>query len=75
MADNVPSDPDNELVTDETRAEEQSEAREGHEVGRGPTPEEEAAADRSRGSAEGIEDNYRDMTRKGAEIEGEGSVG
>lgn len=73
MADNVPSDPD-DLVSDETRSEEGHEAHEGHDVGRGPTAEEEAAADRSRGSAEGVEEPYRDMTHKGAEVEGEGQI-
>jgi len=74
MADEtVPNDPD-QLVSDETRTEQQEEAAARHEAPQEPTAEEEAAADRSRDSAAGVEEPYRDMTRKGAEVKGEGEV-
>lgn len=39
-----------------------------------PTPDEEAAAERGAETAPDIEDDYRDMTEKGAHQEGEGKV-
>lgn len=75
MADQkVLGDPDR-LVNDDTRAEEEQESRKGTDVGRGPTPEEEAAADRSRDSAERVEEPYREMTDKGAHVKGEVEIG
>ena len=67
-------DPDS-LVSDETRAEQGREASAPHgDSGQAPTPEEEAAADRSKDSAKGVEQPYRDMTQKGANVKGEGQI-
>lgn len=66
-------DPD-ALVTDETKAEEEREAQEQKDAGPGPTPEEEAAADRSKDSAAGVEEPYREMTERGANVKGEGEI-
>lgn len=67
-------DPDS-LVSDQTKSEEEREASTEHgDSGADPTPEEEAAADRSKDSAEGVEEPYRDMTRKGADVKGEGQI-
>jgi|GEM_PF-6400810 len=47
-----------------------------HDAGAGPTPEEEAAADRSADSADGeVADHYEEMIEKGAAQEGEGKPG
>ena len=40
-----------------------------------PTPEEEAAAERAAENAPDIEEEYRDMTERGAHQEGEGKIG
>ncbi|MCU1351067.1 MAG: hypothetical protein JWM05_276 [Acidimicrobiales bacterium] len=62
-------------VTDATRdAESVDEATSGRDAGRPPTPEEEAAADRTADAGEGIEGSYREMTEKGAHIKGEGAI-
>ncbi|MDQ6696855.1 MAG: hypothetical protein M3Z46_05295 [Actinomycetota bacterium] len=66
-------DPD-ALVSDETKAEEEREAEEQSDAGRGPNAEEEAAADRSKDSAEGVEEPYREMTERGANVKGEGQI-
>ena len=39
-----------------------------------PTPEEEAAAERAAEQAPDIEEEYRDMTEKGAHAKGEGAI-
>jgi len=39
-----------------------------------PTPEEEAAAERAAENAPDVEDEYRDMTEKGAQAKGEGAI-
>lgn len=39
-----------------------------------PTPEEEAAAERAAEQTPDIEDDYRDMTEKGAHAKGEGAI-
>lgn len=66
-------DPDSK-VTDETKSEEEREASRRADAGDGPTPEEEAAADRSKDSAEGVEEPYREMTERGANVKGEGQI-
>lgn len=58
----------------QTRAEEAEEAAHAHEAGRGPTPEEEAAADSVEPDPE-VADSYRDMTERGARQQGEGRPG
>jgi hypothetical protein len=62
------------LVSEKTKSEEEREAREKIDAGRGPTPEEEAAADRSKDSAAGVEEPYREMTERGANVKGEGEI-
>ena len=66
-------DPD-VLVSDATVAEEAREAQDPADAGRPPTPEEEAAADRSKASAAGVAKPYRDMTERGANVNGEGQI-
>lgn len=68
-----PTDADS-LVSDDTKAEEEREAIRQSGAGEGPTPEEEAAAERSKDSAAGVEEPYREMTKLGAEVEGEGQI-
>lgn len=47
-----------------------------HDAGPGPTPEEEAAADRTADSADtDVAEHYEDMIEKGAAQEGEGKPG
>jgi hypothetical protein len=47
-----------------------------HRADRGPTPDEEAAADRTAGSADGeVGDRYEEMLERGAAQEGEGQPG
>ena len=43
-----------------------------HEAGRGPTPEEEAAAERADADPERVKESYEEMTDKGVEQKGEG---
>jgi len=47
-----------------------------HDAGPGPTPDEEAAADRSADTAtDDVAESYEDMIEKGAAQEGEGKPG
>jgi hypothetical protein len=66
-------DPD-ALVDEETKAEEDREATAHIDAGRGPTPEEEAAADRSKDSGKEVAESYREATERGANVKGEGQV-
>jgi hypothetical protein len=66
-------DPD-VLVSDAPVSEEEREAQDRADAGRPPTPEEEAAADRSKDAAAGVEKPYRDMTERGANVKGEGQI-
>ena len=69
------SDSEPGQVSDATHAaEEVDEQQPGRAAGRPPTPDEEAAADRTADSAEGVEEPYRDMTEKGAHVKGEGAI-
>lgn len=63
------------LVDDETRREQEREASAKADPGRGPTPEEEAAADRTKDAAEGVEEPYKEMLDLGANVKGEGEIG
>lgn len=67
-------EPGSELVDEETEAAEVEEAQAEPDPGRGPTPTEEQAAERAGEPDEATGEAYRDMTRKGAEAEGEGRV-
>lgn len=62
------------LVSDETRHAQEQEAAVHAEAGQGTTPEEEAAADRTKDSAEGVAEPYREMTDLGAHVKGEGEI-
>ena len=46
-----------------------------HGTGRGPTPEEEAAAERADAHPDKTAESYEEMTEKGAEQQGEGRPG
>ena len=72
---------DEETVPDErTRAAEQNEAHEPHQADRMPTPSEEAAADAARkdpavaGDPDDVAGHYKDITERGAHVEGEGRI-
>ncbi len=67
------SNPD-DMVSDETRAEEDKEAAEKPDPGRGPTTEEEAAADRSKDLDPGVAESEQEMNEKGANVKGEGEI-
>jgi len=72
MSDQEPRD---DLVSDATKAEQAQEATEHAEAGRGPTPEEEAAAERSAGSAtESVKKANKEATKRGANVQGEGEI-
>lgn len=59
----------------ETRAAEQAAAGAEHGATEPPTPEEEAAAERSRGSVDDeVRADYRDMVERGAQQQGEGRI-
>jgi hypothetical protein len=60
--------PDNATRDAEVRA-----AGASHEAGRGPTPEEEKAAEGLR-SDKGVREHYQEMTERGAKQKGEGRV-
>lgn len=68
------NDPDENLVSDATRAEEEKEAAEKPEPGRGPTPEEEAAAERSRDLEPGVAEAEKEANERGANVKGEGQI-
>ncbi len=68
------NDPDENVVSDATRAEEEKEAAEKPDPGRGPTPEEEAAADRSRHLEPGVAEAEKEANERGANVKGEGQV-
>ncbi len=66
-----PTTPDKDTIKEDRAALEQA-----AEPGRGPTPDEEAAADRSADAADGeVAEHYKDMIEKGAAQEGEGKPG
>jgi hypothetical protein len=66
-----PTTPDRDTIKEDRAALDAT-----HEAGRGPTPEEEEAADRSAGSADGeVAEHYEDMLETGAAQEGEGKPG
>jgi hypothetical protein len=64
-------------LDDTTRQAEAGEAMKEHDAGREPTPEEEAAAERSAhlSDAAAVEEHEREMQELGAETRGEGSPG
>jgi hypothetical protein len=67
-------DPSDDLVSDATRAEEEREAAEKPDPGRGPTPEEAAAADRSKDLDEGVAQAEKEANERGANVKGEGQI-
>lgn len=67
-------EPGDEKVTSATRRVEVEDARVFRGAGRGPTPEEDAAAERARPFTRATVDAYRDMTFRGATQRGEGRL-
>jgi hypothetical protein len=65
--------PEHTRPSDETRAEEASEARQPADAGRGPTPEEERAADSNPPDPD-VAAHEREMTERGANQQGEGRL-
>ncbi len=66
-----PTTPDKRTIKEDRAALDAS-----HEAGPGPTPDEEAAADRTSGSAHaGVAEHYEEMIERGAAQEGEGKPG
>jgi hypothetical protein len=66
-----PTTPDKDTIREDREA-----LGKDHGAGPGPTPEEEAAAERSAGSADGeVSERYEEMLEKGAAQEGEGKPG
>jgi hypothetical protein len=66
-----PTTPDRDTIKEDRAALDTA-----HEAGPGPTPDEEAAADRSAGSADAeVAEHYEDMLETGAAQEGEGKPG
>jgi hypothetical protein len=68
-------DPGYELVTDRTREFEVEDEQVFTGAGRGPTPAEEAAAERAGAVPERSRQAYKDMIYRGAHQEGEGKIG
>jgi hypothetical protein len=66
--------PEHTRPSDTTRAEEEREAREPHDAGREPTPEEAAAAERNTVDPE-TRKAYEEMIERGADQKGEGKPG
>ncbi len=65
---------DHDHVTDETRAAEADDEQRKTAAGDGPTPEEEAAADRTASSGEKVADDYKESIERGANVKGEGEI-
>ncbi len=65
-------EPTDDIVSSETREEEEREAKDEIDPGRGPTPEEETAAERSAPASDETRAGYEDMLDKGANAKGEG---
>ena len=67
--------PGDDQVTPRTRAFEAEDERVDHaDAGPGPTPEEEAAAERAAPVSDETREAYRDMVDKGANVKGEGQI-
>lgn len=67
-------DPGYDKVSDATRMFEQEDEQVFSGAGRGPTPREEAAAERSAQVSERTRSAYREMTDRGAHQQGEGRI-
>ena len=67
-------DPGNRWVTDLTRRFEVQDGQVFSGAGRGPTPDEAAAADRSRRVSEQTRQAYKEMVWRGAHQRGEGRI-
>jgi hypothetical protein len=67
---------DQAQVSRQTEEAEQAEARAAHRADRGPTPEEEAAAEEAArdGVPPDVAAHEREMTERGANIKGEGQI-
>lgn len=67
-------EPGNEKVTSATRTFEVEDAQMFRGAGRGPTPDEEAAAARAGGVVPSTADAYKEMIARGASQRGEGRL-
>ena len=61
-------------VSEATRAEEEKEERVSHDAGRGPTPDEEAAADRAGPASEEVAESYSEYLDTAKDVPGEGRI-
>ncbi len=67
-------DPGYDKVTDATRTFEQKDGQVFRGAGRGPTPEEEAAAERAQPVGDHTREAYKEMLYRGANQIGEGRI-
>jgi hypothetical protein len=67
------ADPD-DLISDDTRAEEERDAAASHDAGDMPTPEEEAAAKKNVPVDDKVKDAYKEQMQRGANVQGEGEI-
>jgi hypothetical protein len=67
-------DPTDNLVNDDTREAEVEEATAKPDPGRGPTPDEEEAAERGAEQAPDVSEPYKDQVERGANAKGEGQI-
>jgi hypothetical protein len=63
-----------ELVTDETRVEEEREASAKPEPGPMPTPEEEQAAKLNVPASDKVKDAYKEQMERSVKVKGEGQI-
>ena len=70
----VEDDPGDANVTDETRAFEQEDEQVFRGAGRGPTPEEDEAAERADPVSDETREAYQSFVERGAHVEGEGRI-
>jgi hypothetical protein len=70
----IERDPGYDKVTDETRKFEQQDEQVFPGAGRGPTPDEAAAAERAALVSEHTREAYREMLDRGAHQQGEGRI-
>jgi hypothetical protein len=61
-------------IDDQTRQEDERDARASHEADRMPTPEEERAAERAGKPSGDAARNYEEAAKRGANVKGEGQI-
>jgi hypothetical protein len=62
-------------ISEDTKAAEARDAEAGGRADRPPTPEEEELAEEMAQEAPDVEGSYREMTERGAKVQGEGRIG